>query len=82
MSGVHPEPLLLKSLDLDRSLLEPGAVKEIEHFIEFGECGLAYDIFIFEINEKKYQPSPEALELIMQAAKALGVKYPKLSTDR
>ena len=81
MSGVHPELLLLKLLDLDRSLLEPDAVKEVEHFIEFGECGLAYDIFIFEVNEKKYRPSPESLELIKQTAEALGVKYPKLSTD-
>ncbi|MEJ7929382.1 contact-dependent growth inhibition system immunity protein [Ramlibacter sp. AN1015] len=68
----------MKSLNLDSRRLEPAAIKEIQRFINFGECGLSYDVFIFEMREAKYRPSPEALELIKQAAEALGVKYPQL----
>lgn len=80
MSRSNPEPLLLRVLQIDAELIEQSASKEALHFMEFGECGLAYDVLVFEMDEKSYDPSPEALELIRRAASAMGLVFPQLST--
>lgn len=74
----NPTPLLLRVLQIDAGLIE--ASDEARHFMEFGECGLAYDVLVFEMDEKSYDPSPEALELIRRAASAMGLVFPQLST--
>lgn len=80
MTFFTPEPLLQRVLQIDAELIEPSASKEAKHFMEFGECGLAYDVLVFEIENKKYMPSMEGLALIKQSAGAMGLTFPQLST--
>lgn len=81
MNPFSPEPLLQRMLQIDAELIEPSASKEAKHFMEFGECGLAYDVLVFEIEDKRYIPSTEGLELIKQSAIAMGLVFPQLSTS-
>ncbi|HSX93065.1 MAG TPA: hypothetical protein VLG41_09105 [Hydrogenophaga sp.] len=80
MNLSHPEPLLTRVLHINEALIDPGAAKEAQHFIEHGECGLGYDVLVFEIEEGRYMPTPEALELIKQAAVSMNLIFPGLST--
>ena len=68
----NPEPYLLRVLELDIEQINPSARKEALHFIEFGECGLAYDVLVFDIQDGKYEPTPRAVDLIKQSATAIG----------
>lgn len=77
----NPEIFLLSALAIDKALIPPDAIKEIENFIEYGECGLAYDVFVFDIQDRRYTPSIEGLRQIKQAAIAMHIEFPKLSTD-
>jgi hypothetical protein len=77
----NPEAFLLRTLSIDRALISPDTIREIEKFIEYGECGLAYDVFIFDIQDRRYIPSDEALNQIKLAATAMNIAFPKLSTD-
>lgn len=80
MTLFNPESLLLRVLQVDGEFIQLDAANEARHFIEVGECGLAYDVLVFEVGERKYAPSPEALELIKQSALAMGLVFPQLST--
>ncbi|MBL0917441.1 MAG: hypothetical protein IBJ14_01955 [Hydrogenophaga sp.] len=76
-----PEALLLCALTKDIKLLTSIAIKEIRNFIEHGECGLAYDVFVFEMQDQRYAASIEAIALIKQAAQLMNIAYPRLSTE-
>ncbi len=81
MTPPHPELLLNRVLQLDEDLLDPGATREAGNFIEYGECGLAYDVLVFELQEGKYVPSRQALALLKQFAVSMNLVFPQLSTD-
>lgn len=81
MTACNPETFLLSTLAIDRALIPPDAIREIENFIEYGECGLAYDVFVFDIQDRRYIPSAEGLRQIKLAAIAMNIEFPKLSTD-
>lgn len=73
--------MLYQILALDRALLSPDATKEAQHFIEHGECDLAYEVLIFAMQDGTYHPSNEGLAMVKHVAGALGVVFPRLSTD-
>lgn len=73
--------MLCQILAIDRVLLGPDVTKEAGHFIEHGECGLAYDVLIFAMQDGTYHPSNKGLALIKHVARVLGVVVPKLGTD-
>lgn len=81
MSSEDPETLLLCALSRDRTLLVPSAVNEIRNFIEHGECGLAYDVFVFEMQDQRYVASIEAIAMIKRAGQLMSIEFPKLSTE-
>lgn len=81
MNNSHPEVLLHQILAVDRVLLGSDVVKEMDNFIEHGECGLAYDVLIFVLQDGTYHPSREGLALVELLAKSLGVVFPRLSTE-
>lgn len=81
MTQYSPEPLLLRILTMDVGFIPPASAAEAERFIAAGECGLAYDVLVFTIEDGRYSPSMVAMELIRQSALALGLVFPQYSTD-
>ncbi|PNG59460.1 MULTISPECIES: hypothetical protein [unclassified Variovorax] len=75
----HPENLLKEALVIDRSRLSDESANWIAEYTQVGECGLAYDTFVYEIETGQYDPSERALALIQEAALAMGIKYPAKS---
>ena len=75
----HPENLLKEALLIDRSRLSDDSAKWIAEYIHAGECGLAYDTFVYEIETDQYDPSERALTLIKRAGLALSIEYPAKS---
>jgi hypothetical protein len=77
----HPELLLIEALRIDRAHLSNLATRWIEEFSRVGECGLAYDVFLDEMEAGAYRPSGEALALIVEAASVMGIQYPAKSSS-
>jgi len=79
MTDNHPEPVLRLALEIDRDRISDFAARWIIEYADAGECGLAYDTFIYEIENGTYTPSPEALTLIKNAAVIMNISFPNKS---
>jgi hypothetical protein len=80
MKNSNVEALLatLPRLDFDR--LSIAQRDEVADFLKYNEWGLAYDVLVFAVTNASYVPSEEALALLRQAAEAMGIEYPNLSS--
>lgn len=79
---VNAEQALLVVFAIDYSkLMHVEGINQTRSFVEHNESGLAYDDLVCIIQNKVYEPSSEALQLIKEAGMLMGIEYPKLSTD-
>ena len=78
---LNAENLLRDVIHIDRKLLTIEAINWVLEYCDAGECGLAYDTFVYEITTGTYCPSPTALTRIKDAAAAMGLLYPSNSAD-
>lgn len=81
MNSCDPEAILLSLLDLECRAIPMRAADEILYYIDHNECGLAYDVLIFLVSRKEVILSTEGEKLLRNAARAMRIKYPQLSTD-
>lgn len=77
----YVEALLSKFMNCERSRLPAEACSEAVMFIDHDECGCAYDVFVFLVRANKMVLSSEGEMLLRQAAAAMEIEYPNLSTD-
>lgn len=78
MKNISVEVLLGNVVKLDAHRLTNAQCDEIADFLQYNEWGLAYDVLAFAVINATYTPSEEAICLIKQAAKAMGVEYPNM----
>jgi hypothetical protein len=74
-TNTHPEPLLLSILAVDGDRITAFAKHWVEEYIRSGECALAFDGLLSEMEEGSYQPSEEAMRLLKMADEALHTNY-------
>jgi hypothetical protein len=79
---VNPEHLLNKFIATHCELIPKDSVKWMNEFIDHGECGIAYDLIVFHIQEGSLIVDPAGGDLIQEIAKAMNLTYPQLSTER
>lgn len=79
MKTLNPAESLLRVVKIDSSIIESAVIESVKHFINHNETGLAYDELLFQIENKFYCPSSEALKLIKHAARELKIIYPNWS---
>ncbi|MEJ7929384.1 hypothetical protein WG922_05295 [Ramlibacter sp. AN1015] len=76
MTTGDPEPLLMKLLCLEGEKLPRDLCKEAKHFIDHGECGLAYDVIVYHVRIGNAALSARGLQYLVDAGTIMGVKYP------
>ena len=73
--------MVMKFLSDFGQRLPETARKDVENFVAHGECGLAYDLLVFLVQDEGVGLPDEAVRAIKSAGKAMGIEYPQLSTD-
>lgn len=81
ISKESPEPLLQKVIAIDRGRIRPFALRWLMEYLDAGECSLAYDGLVSEIQDGNYVPSSRCFELLKAAAKVLDMAPPESGPD-